>query len=748
MSHATHLKREAPNRFAWVDIAKGLCIVAVVCLYARNDLMRIFQGAGWLEPWSAFARPFRMPDFFLLSGLFLSAVIARPWRSYLDTKVLHYAYFLALWVSILYVYDVFVLDSVPQAASDPVKFVKLWVWSFIYPDYMLWFIQTLPVFFIVTRLLRAVPKALLWTVAAVAMALPFKAGIAPVDNFVAYYVFFLTGHFCAEAIFRFADWARANRRPTLALFGAWCVVNQWAVSAGLAAQPGLDLAFGLLGISAVIGLCAVLAELRSFAWLAHAGANSIVVYLGFFIPLTLFVRFAWAGQWAIGIHSLALLAVMVGVATPLLLFHASRNTALRYLFARPAWAHLGGEQRKNRIEPPQGPSRGLGELTPATSGAGAATSADPTALPIRVTMQALRDHPGLEPVWRDLSARSSCSFYLTWPWIGTWIEHLPARCDARLLLAQSGQRVVGAAILVKTKRRLGPIPICNAWHLHATGSAIDDSLYIEHNDFLIDSGHGDDVRNAMLGTWSAAAGLGAELHLPGLAPQAHALARVGNLHRIDVTKQSAVVNLQAVREAGLDFTNVMSSHSRRFVRRSMKEYRTLGELKLDVAASAREALEFFDSLVRLHNATWRERGLTSAFAQPDSLDFHENLIERSFDEGKLQLLRVRAGDKAIGYLYSFIADKRLFVFQSGFDYAAIDKHSRPGLVTHTLAIKHNAAEGYDCYDLLAGESQYKATLATHTEPMTWSVLQTPALRLSAEQALRDAVWRWRRLMAS
>jgi uncharacterized membrane protein YcfT/CelD/BcsL family acetyltransferase involved in cellulose biosynthesis len=745
MSHAVQLKREAPNRFAWVDIAKGLCIVAVVCLYARNDLMLIFQGAGWLEPWSAFARPFRMPDFFLLSGLFLSAVIARPWRSYLDTKVVHYAYFLALWVSILYAYDVFVLDSVPQAASDPVKFIKLWVWSFIYPDHMLWFIQTLPVFFVVTRLLRAVPKALLWTVAAVAMALPFKAGIAPVDNFIAYYVFFLTGHFCAEWIFRFADWARANRGATLSLFGAWCVVNQWAVSAGLAAQPGLDLAFGLLGITAVVGLCAVVSDMRGFAWLAHAGANSIVVYLGFFIPLTLFVRVVWAGQWAIDIHTLALLAVMVGVATPLLLFHASRGTKLRYLFARPAWAQLGGTQRKNRAEPPQGPSRGISAPAPITVG----PSADPTVLPIRVTMQALRDHAGLEPQWRDLAARSSCSFYLTWPWIGTWIDQLPARCDARLLLAHSGQRLVGAAILVKTKRRLGPIPICDAWHLHATGGALDDCLYIEHNDFLIDREHGDDVRNAMIGAWSAAAGSGAELHLPGLGPQAHALARVGNhLHRQDLVRPSTVVSLAAVREAGLDFTNVLSSHSRRFVRRSMKEYRTLGELQLDVAASAREALEFFDGLVRLHKAIWRERGLNSAFARPDSLDFHEQLIERSFDEGTLQLLRVRAGEKAIGYLYSFIAGKRLFVFQSGFDYAAIDKHSRPGLVTHTLAIKHNAAQGYDCYDLLAGQCQYKATLATHTEPMTWSVLQTPALRLSAEQALRDAVWRWRRLMAS
>ncbi len=49
---------------------------------------------------SMFAKPFRMPDFFLISGLFLSVVIDRDWRTYLDRKVMHFAYFYVLWVTI------------------------------------------------------------------------------------------------------------------------------------------------------------------------------------------------------------------------------------------------------------------------------------------------------------------------------------------------------------------------------------------------------------------------------------------------------------------------------------------------------------------------------------------------------------------------------------------------------------------------------------------------------------------------
>ncbi len=51
-----------------------------------------------------FARPFRMPDFFLIAGLFLARRIDAPWRLYLDRKVLHFFYFYALWLTIQFAF--------------------------------------------------------------------------------------------------------------------------------------------------------------------------------------------------------------------------------------------------------------------------------------------------------------------------------------------------------------------------------------------------------------------------------------------------------------------------------------------------------------------------------------------------------------------------------------------------------------------------------------------------------------------
>lgn len=342
MNSTTPARSSRSSRHGWVDVAKGICIVAVVGLYARNDLDNLFGQAGWLDPWSAFARPFRMPDFFLLSGLFLSAVINRPWRSYLDTKVAHYAYFLALWVGILLAYDVTVLGH-ENVAPGPIGGLKTYIWKLIYPDHMLWFIQTLPAFFIVTRLLRRVPDWLLWLVAAALMASHVHTGFAPVDNFNAYYVFFLSGHFGAPWIHRLAERARQRPPLTWGLIALWALLNQLAVSAGLTQVGGLDLLAGFVGITAIISLSSLLAEVSWLRWLAYAGSNSIVVYLGFFIPLTQFTRLVQQQAPDLSMNLVATLAVAFGAAVPLLLHRLITHGPLgflRFLFVRPHWAKL------------------------------------------------------------------------------------------------------------------------------------------------------------------------------------------------------------------------------------------------------------------------------------------------------------------------------------------------------------------------------------------------------------------------
>ena len=95
--------RPAPSgsaRIDWVDYAKGICIVMVVMMHSVLGVEAAAGQTGFMHALVAFAKPFRMPDFFLISGLFLAVVIDRDWRTYLDRKVVHFAYFYVLWVTI------------------------------------------------------------------------------------------------------------------------------------------------------------------------------------------------------------------------------------------------------------------------------------------------------------------------------------------------------------------------------------------------------------------------------------------------------------------------------------------------------------------------------------------------------------------------------------------------------------------------------------------------------------------------
>ena len=89
-----------PSRVDWVDYAKGICILLVVMFHTVNHYEAAVGDEGWMRWIVDFSKPFRMPDFFLIAGLFLSRTIDRDWRSYLDKKVVHFAYFYVLWLAI------------------------------------------------------------------------------------------------------------------------------------------------------------------------------------------------------------------------------------------------------------------------------------------------------------------------------------------------------------------------------------------------------------------------------------------------------------------------------------------------------------------------------------------------------------------------------------------------------------------------------------------------------------------------
>ena len=43
-------------------------------------------------------------------------------------------------------------------------------------------------------------------------------------------------------------------------------------------------------------------------------------------------------------------------------------------------------------------------------------------MPLQATLRPLTDLTALETIWRDLESRADRAFFLSWTWIGSWLE--------------------------------------------------------------------------------------------------------------------------------------------------------------------------------------------------------------------------------------------------------------------------------------------------------------------------------------
>jgi uncharacterized membrane protein YcfT len=283
-----------------------------------------------------FAKPFRIPTFFLIAGLFLARIIDSDWRTYLDRKVIHFVYFYLLWVAIQFLF------KAPMFAGDlgwravGIAYLE----TFIEPFGTLWFIYLLPIFFVVVRLTRGLPWAAIWLAGACLEIAQIRSGWTVVDEFAARFVYFYTGYIFATRVFAFADAVRVRLLAVPIGLSLWAAINGGLIMAGFAGLPFISLGLSLLGIAAVVAAAVSMAELSLFRWLRYCGRHSIVIYVAFFLPMAA-VRIVLVRSGLIdSVGTISVVVTIAGVVGALVWFWMARNTLFRFLFERPDWARL------------------------------------------------------------------------------------------------------------------------------------------------------------------------------------------------------------------------------------------------------------------------------------------------------------------------------------------------------------------------------------------------------------------------
>lgn len=334
----------------WIDTAKGISIILVVMMYATYNTGEYTGEVGFMHYIISFATPFRMPEFFMISGLFLSNVISRPWARYADRRVVHYFYFYAIWAVINLALKVGIFSA------DPMQMMHELGLAVVEPYGVLWFIYMLGVFSVVAKLLWQF-RAPHWVVIPLGAAL-HMAGIQSVSyivtQFSAYFVFFYLGYAAAPLVFRLAAWVDENTRAGILLLGAWALVNGFMVySPGFAIEPvktdmGMIAAFPpvhfVLAVAGSLALCVagvLLSKLAAMEWLRWLGEHSLVVYLSFTIPMSIFRGVALKSGLLTDTGYLSLAVLIVSIVSPVVLYALIKRFGKGdFLFERPQWAHL------------------------------------------------------------------------------------------------------------------------------------------------------------------------------------------------------------------------------------------------------------------------------------------------------------------------------------------------------------------------------------------------------------------------
>jgi uncharacterized membrane protein YcfT len=338
-----------PARLGWVDVGKGLCILLVVTMHSTLGVGEAIGREGFMHDFVAFTKPFRMPDFFLLSGFLAASTLNWPWKQFADRKIIHFIYFYVLWLAILVV-----LKSAALGLGSLEAGARFFLMSLVEPFSTLWFIHVLPLFFLVARWSRGLP---IWLVLGLAAGLHALAAMQPdglpyamaskwtgwfaIDSFALFLVYFLVGVRLSSQIRHFAGWVGERPLAAFVVLGVWLGTHTVFWQMGLSDIAGLTLVLGLAGAFAVLAIAVLLSRTVLATPFAICGRQSLVIYLAFVIPMVgmreVLVRTGFSTLDA-GILSL----IVAGSAAigPLVAATIARRIGLRFLFERPLWAHL------------------------------------------------------------------------------------------------------------------------------------------------------------------------------------------------------------------------------------------------------------------------------------------------------------------------------------------------------------------------------------------------------------------------
>ncbi|AHM63623.1 acyltransferase 3 [Flammeovirgaceae bacterium 311] len=272
------------NRLAWMDYAKGIAIIMVVVRHVTKgmDLSGIVIDETVLEVIHHVGLTFRMPLFFLLSGIFFRMSIAkRSQTGYVlhKSKTILYPYL--IWAFIITTLQL-IMSGYVNANVDAWTYLSI----IIAPASHWWFLVALfnvSVLYLVMYKIFRGQQLLLFAIGLIFYYLsPYLANISVVFHIFRLFIFFVAGDIISKAILNKDNYVKLASPRLLLLFILLAIAGEWVLfQETWRDQPTLLLLFAFTGSCAIIWTSYRLSIIKSgyLSVIRTIGQHSLYVYL-------------------------------------------------------------------------------------------------------------------------------------------------------------------------------------------------------------------------------------------------------------------------------------------------------------------------------------------------------------------------------------------------------------------------------------------------------------------------------------
>lgn len=329
----------------------------------------------------------------------------------------------------------------------------------------------------------------------------------------------------------------------------------------------------------------------------------------------------------------------------------------------------------------------------------------------------------IKDIYNTLLQDSESNFFNSWEWVSSWIENLPGNTDLKFMVHIVNAEIIACYFVgYKVFSKFKLLNKTKAY-LNSTGFIEYDTLTIEYNTILVSKKYNGDLFSLMANTLNVD-----DIVLPV------STIKINNqdFYLSEIEHPSYWVDLDVLRNTDGDYFDCISKNKKKQIKRSLSAYKNV---KIEIAKTKSEAIEMMWLLAELHQNEWESRGEKGAFSNLFFCNFHRSLIEKSFDKGMIQILKVSDDNEVIGYLYNFVFNGDVMFYQCGFNYKE-GNNFRPGIISHYMAINYALNNGMKKYNFLAGKSQYKKSLSTDVDIMKSIVATKKTLKATLERKIK------------